>query len=241
MTPNDGPVKNQKSPQRHKGHKETPLNSKSLFFVSLVPLWFKTTFHKWVKNNGYRKSAESGFTLIEIIVTMLLVSVLASITGMGISIFMEGYVTTRENVAIAQKAALAMERITRELEAMTEIDATSDNTCIRYRIGTESDNFRRIQYYDNQIQLDLTSTVDCDGSETGKTLTDRVEAGSFSLGYETDLDTVPANSPPPNFRDLLAIHLKFDLERRDTLAANEFLLVINPRNTGAMKGVGIRP
>ena len=239
MTQNDGPAKKQKSPQRCNGPKEIASNSKSLFFVSFVPSWFNTTFHKGFKQNGYRKNADAGFTLVEIIVTMLLVSVLAALTGMGIAIFMQGYVTTRENVDIAQKAALAMERITRELESMTVIDATSDTTCIRYRIGTESDNFRRIQYYDNQIQLDLTSTVDCDGSETGKTLTDRVAAGSFSLGYETAAGT--ASSPPASFRDLLAIHLDFDLERKDALAANDFSLIINPRNTGAMKGPGIRP
>ncbi|MBI9083061.1 MAG: type II secretion system protein [Desulfobacterales bacterium] len=202
-------------------------------------MWFKTIFYKWFKNNDFRKNTDSGFTLVEVIVTMLLVGVMAALTGMGIAIFMQGYVTTRENVDIAQKAALAMERITRELEALTEIDVTSDATCIRYRIGTESDNFRRIQYYDNQIQLDLTSTVNCDGTEDGKTLTDRVEAGSFSLGYESGTGT--ASSPPTAFRDLLAIHLAFHLERKDALAANDFSLAINPRNTGVMKGVGISP
>ena len=239
MDRTDGPVKSQKLPQGHNGHKDISLHSSGLLSVSFVPPWFKAAFYKSVKNGVSGKSPDDGFTLVEIIVVMLLVSVLASITGMGISIFMQGYVTTRENVAIAQKAALAMERITRELEALTEIDATSDNTCIRYRIATESDDYRRIQYDDGQIQLDLTSTVDCDGSETGKTLTDRVEAGSFDLGYETDAGT--ASSPPTTLRELLAIHLAFNLERQDNLEANDFSLAINPRNTGSMKGVGITP
>ena len=183
--------------------------------------------------------SDDGFTFVEVIVVMLLVGILAATTGMGIAMFMKGYVTTRENVSIAQKASLAMERMTRELEALTEIDDTSNGTCIRYRIATESTDFRRIQYVDNQIQLDLTSTADCDGTEAGKTLTDRVEAGTFSLKYETQ--SGEASSPPTSLRDLLAIHIAFSLERNDNLEGSDFSLAINPRNSGAMKGPGITP
>lgn len=182
---------------------------------------------------------QDGFTFVEVIVVLMLVGILAATTGMGISLFMKGYVTTRENVSVAQKASLAMERMTRELEALTEIDATSSDTCIRYRIATESAGFRRIQYAENQIQLDLASTVDCDGTESGKTLTDRVAAGSFSLGYETAGGT--ASSPPSNLRDLQAIQIDFDLARSDELPNIDFSLTVNPRNSGAMKGPGIEP
>ena len=182
---------------------------------------------------------QDGFTFVEVIVVLMLVGILAATAGMGISLFMKGYVTARENVSIAQKASLAMERMTRELESLTEIDATSNGTCIRYRIATESSDYRRIQYAGNQIQLDLASTVDCDRAESGKTLTDRVAAGTFSLRYETESGL--ASSPPSNLRDLRAIRIGFDLERTDNVADMDFSLTVNPRNSGAMKGPGIEP
>jgi prepilin-type N-terminal cleavage/methylation domain-containing protein len=195
---------------------------------------------KWISaGSKTHRGQECGFTLVEVIISLVIVGVMAAVAGMGIVIFMKGYATTRENVIIAQKAALATERTNRELETVVEIDATSDDTCIRYRPEMVSGGFRKLQYNDGKIELDMTSTVDCDGTESGNTLTDRLESGTFSITYETAAGE--ASSPPADILDLLAIHMSFSMERQDGLAANAFNLTINPRNTGSMKGPGIRP
>jgi prepilin-type N-terminal cleavage/methylation domain-containing protein len=69
---------------------------------------------------------ESGFTLVEVIVSLVIVGIMAAIAGMGIVTGTKGYIQTKENVHMAQKAQLAMTRIKRELMELTFIAARND-------------------------------------------------------------------------------------------------------------------
>ncbi|MBW1821185.1 MAG: prepilin-type N-terminal cleavage/methylation domain-containing protein [Deltaproteobacteria bacterium] len=51
---------------------------------------------------------ETGFTLIEIVVSLVLVGMMAAIAGMGIVTGTKGYLLAKENSHMAQKAQLAM-------------------------------------------------------------------------------------------------------------------------------------
>ncbi len=182
---------------------------------------------------------QAGFTLVEIIASMLIVGVLAAIAAFGIATFMQSYATARENVAIAQKAGLAIERITLELRGITEVDKTCGSTCIRYRDSARFDGFRKIRYKDGRIEMVAPSTSGCDAEEAGKTLTDQIEPGSFLLTYSKEKSGDAWNPAADEPRKLGEIQVEFKPERNDGLAAKKFTLVINPRNTGMLTAPGV--
>jgi prepilin-type N-terminal cleavage/methylation domain-containing protein len=78
----------------------------------------------------YLMKSQAGVTLIEIVVTLILVGILAAVGGMGIVQAVKGYITVKENAATTQKAQLAMARITREIVDMTDINGTASNTVL---------------------------------------------------------------------------------------------------------------
>jgi len=63
----------------------------------------------------------NGFTLIEIVISMVLVGILVSIAGMGIITGAKGFFLARENAHLAQKSNIAMTRINRELQELSDI------------------------------------------------------------------------------------------------------------------------
>lgn len=62
-----------------------------------------------------KKNRQQGFTLIEIIASLVLMGVILAVAGMGVISGIEGYLLARENSIVAQKAQMAMGRLTREL------------------------------------------------------------------------------------------------------------------------------
>jgi prepilin-type N-terminal cleavage/methylation domain-containing protein len=75
------------------------------------------------KTKGRKTAKMKGFTLLEIIVTLLLVGIMAVMGGMVVVRVFEGYVLTRENAVTAQKAELALSRISREIMEMLNFSA----------------------------------------------------------------------------------------------------------------------
>jgi prepilin-type N-terminal cleavage/methylation domain-containing protein len=92
---------------------------------------------------------DAGFTLIEIIVTMILLGIMGAIAGMMIAKAAQGYITANANNELTQKAQLALDRMILEFEDISAISALSeaDPDYICYTL----------RYYD--VITDLTTDV----------------------------------------------------------------------------------
>ena len=182
---------------------------------------------------------EQGFTLIETIAVILLVGIISAVLGMAIVQGVKSYVFGRTNVAISQKARLALARMDRELRAITEIDdITSNGTCIRYKRETAALEFRTIGIEADSLRMNVIDGSDApcpSAGNPGSPLLDNVS--SFTLQYEDDAGNLGPN-PPPLLENLRAVHIELTVSRIDSNRTESFSAVISPRNTGLPNAPG---
>ena len=148
-----------------------------------------------------RTTNEKGFTLIEVIVTLILVGITAALAGMWIVNVANGYVFTKMNASTVQKAQLAMTRLTMEFTRIKTVDdANSSPTQITYtRTGPSGTTvYGVVSSTGNLLQLKLD-----EGSPA--TLTDGVD--SFTLAYCNDVTSTcqPAWSPASKIIEITLI------------------------------------
>ena len=85
---------------------------------------------------------KAGFTLIEIMVSLVLVGLIASIAGTSVLMATRGYLFTRENDVITQKAQLAMNRINREFIELSDVKDAHTSTALFMRALMEGEPSR---------------------------------------------------------------------------------------------------
>jgi len=135
-----------------------------------------------------RKLNEKGFTLIEVVVTLILVGITAALAGMWIVNVANGYVFAKMNADTAQKAQLAMTRLTKELSAAQSISSS----------GADNISFSRVDALNTTTGLFSTASVVISKSGeqlllNGHPLTERVH--TFNLNYcNHELDALPTCS-----------------------------------------------
>ena len=185
---------------------------------------------------------ENGFTLIEIIISLVIVGLMVSIVGILMVTGVQEYVFSKENVAVSQKTSIALKRLERELRGLTAIDAVnSDDTCIRYKLEMISPYYRAIGISGSAIELKTLPDADCDCAVNGDTLINQVS--NFTLAYENSSvsPSTVSSTPPAALSDLSEIQVIFTL---DLLHSGDmqktFELRINPRNNGNLNGPGIQ-
>lgn len=86
---------------------------------------------------------KKGFTLIEVIAVLLLVAVLGLVTILGMVPVVDGFAQVRENIVAAQKAHLAMARITREFTTLTNVVSGGETSIIYDYLDSEGNDWRR--------------------------------------------------------------------------------------------------
>ncbi|WP_319409960.1 prepilin-type N-terminal cleavage/methylation domain-containing protein [uncultured Desulfosarcina sp.] len=131
----------------------------------------------------YRRRCDAGFTLIEIIISLVVAGILASIAGMGMVSAFSSYAVVRENVGLSQKIQLAATRIQRELLELTDI-SFQDNSRPYIAYYSAEGQPRAIAKVDDTIKLynNMEGPIsDADLENNGDILTDSVE--SFTLNY----------------------------------------------------------
>lgn len=129
-----------------------------------------------------RRWDSKGFTLIEIIASLVLVGIMAAVAGLGLVKITEGFVFTRASVTAAQKGQIALVRIEKELNRVSDITFGSP-TSISYvsHKGGIAGNYsiRR-----SGVNLNLNNDI----------LTDNVEAFILKYYDSTGAAAAPANA-----------------------------------------------
>jgi prepilin-type N-terminal cleavage/methylation domain-containing protein len=179
----------------------------------------------------------SGFTLFEIIVTLVIVGIMAAVAGMGIVTGVKGYVFTRENAHLSQKSNLAMQRISREFLEIIDIDPNS--VTANSLIYRNSRGWMAIARVNQTIKLRIGTNLP--DATTGDILVDNVTG--FTLSYVKDDgvgNEVAWVAGTDDVTLLATIEMDLTLNRTDTGGGTiNFSTAINPRNSGNAGGVPV--
>ncbi|NLX30815.1 MAG: prepilin-type N-terminal cleavage/methylation domain-containing protein [Deltaproteobacteria bacterium] len=177
---------------------------------------------------------KTGFTLIEIMVSLVLVGIIASIAGTSVLMGMKGYVTSRENNVLTQKAQLALNRIHREFIELSEVQDGKER-CLIYQ-GPYGR--RALKWFENDKTIRLFTNADaisCDALSSGDTLVDGVQ--SLSIQYFSN-----ASGPwttAQDIRSLCALTVQIRMMRPDMADGILFSTTVSPRNNGNAGGAAI--
>jgi prepilin-type N-terminal cleavage/methylation domain-containing protein len=122
---------------------------------------------------------EAGFTLIEIVVTLVLVGILSVFVGLFMTTFLNGYFMVKNNSEMAMKAQMALDRMSIELKDVSAVSALTDNSLITYT--SPSGVGRTIKIVGSNIYLSTPSD---------NILIDHVEAFQLSATYRNVYNVV---------------------------------------------------
>lgn len=78
------------------------------------------------------RKPQAGFTLIEIILTLVLIGVLSVFAGLFMTSFISSYSLVRSNSDTAMKVQMAMDRISMELRDVSAVTRLTPNSLITY-------------------------------------------------------------------------------------------------------------
>ncbi|MFH2219337.1 MAG: type II secretion system protein [Pseudomonadota bacterium] len=167
-----------------------------------------------------------GFTLVEIILSLVLFGFIALVAGMGIVAFTRGVIFAKESSHKAQKIQLAMNRLNREIMELTNIAAKDDTQPDPYVIYDNVSGRQAIAKDGDVIKMffNLSAVAVALPSTGGNTLIDGVESLTFTYykDYQTGLTWALADG-----MDLLT-SVKADITLSNV--GGTFSTLIFPRN-----------
>ena len=134
-----------------------------------------------MKRRYRHRPQEKGFTLIEVVVSLVLIGILSAMAGLGLMQITQGYVFSRQNSETVQKVQIAMDRVVKELGAATAINAAPAPTA-------SSLSFTRLPGPITNIITFSGNTVQINGT----TLINNVTAFSFAYFDATGIATTTA-------------------------------------------------
>ncbi len=145
-----------------------------------------------------------GFTLIEMIASLAIVSILAGIAGLGLVQITEGFLLSRVGADTAQKAQLAMTRMVKEFDHIIDVPSGSSQsiTFDSFHADDAIDTVRSFTLSWNGTAGDplVLTCLDCPGGSVSEPLTDNVVQFSLSyLYYDTSGNLVTAASRTPEW------------------------------------------
>jgi len=181
-----------------------------------------------MKGYHIKRMDQKGFTLIEIIVSLVLVGVMAVTAGVGIVTFVKGQTFTLVNAALTQKAELAISRITWEFMELTDVlSINAEGNYLAYHM-IDNDSAIGLDTTDNQLKITEGAMALTDGYP----LVDNVESFSMSLWTLDESGNKIAWSVGDSAM-LYGIDVELKLIHPDEdVGALTFETSVNPRNNG---------
>jgi len=189
-------------------------------------------FAKFMKTCPRYINRESGFTLIELIASLVIFGLMFALAGMGIVMAAKGYVITKESAHMAQKAQLAMARINRELMEITAVVAAVGSQPDPYIIYDHIDGRRAIAKGGNTIKMFFnlgSSQITLPAFSDGDILIDDVT--QFTLTYYKS-DSSAWVFGTDEIKELSSVGVDIVMSREDSgVGGKNFQTTIRPRNT----------
>jgi prepilin-type N-terminal cleavage/methylation domain-containing protein len=146
--------------------------------------------------NRFAGMPEKGFTLVELIVTLVLVGIIGTFTTLFIYTGLNGYLKARDTSEGALKAQITLDRISMELRDIDTVSTFAANTQIDYTSRSLGGN-RQILYSNGVISIN--------GGSGARNLLDGVQNFNMTL-TQTDLNA-DGND------DVQAINISFNTDQ----------------------------
>ena len=128
--------------------------------------------------NGFAARSQNGFTLVELIVTIVLVGLIGVFTTLFVYTGLNGYLKARDTSEGALKAQIALDRISMELRDIDSIATFAAGSQIDYTSRTLTGN-RQVLFSNGVISINAGNGA--------RTLLDEIENFSMTL-TQTDLN-----------------------------------------------------
>ncbi|MCX5833750.1 MAG: type II secretion system protein [Deltaproteobacteria bacterium] len=179
---------------------------------------------------------QGGFTLLEIMLSLMIVGLIASVAGSAIVAGLNGYLAAKENQSLAQKSQLALLRLSRHLSEFVNIpsqssNAKADSIIIESLSPTSSSTVRTfaIGLDGSQLKIAEDARNTTPDFHNGDVLVDGVS--SFTLTYYRDgVPWQPASDP---LQRLATIEIRLTFPQRPD---NPFVTQVHPRNINSLGG-----
>lgn len=123
---------------------------------------------------------KKGFTLVEIIVSLILVGIITALAGMGIVTVTQKYYFAKENAETAQKGQVALMRLMKEFAVISAVSSGSATSITYSSYKASTLGTRQVSWAGSAGDPIVVDDDTTDGVD-GDTLTDNVS--SFALAY----------------------------------------------------------
>ena len=160
-----------------------------------------------------RQFNQKGFTLIEIIVSIVVMTIIAVISGVGIVGISKGYVFSKKNALTTQQGQIAMTRLKKELSNIKSVTGTPTATSITFvRSSDLSSHTISWAGGSSPILIDGDTLI---GSVTSFSLTYYNSYNAAASAYSTSTSIIEmvlgltgAENSPINFTDRVNLYLE---------------------------------
>jgi type II secretory pathway pseudopilin PulG len=144
----------------------------------------------------------SGFILIELIMTLILVGVIGAFTGLFLSTGIEGFIASKRNSEVAIKAQIAVDRLSAELRHVTQVTSWTPPS-FSYKCSDPQLPGTRTLTFDNEIRISID-----DGTPPVLTRVLMDDLDTFSMSFS------PSNidSSDDNSQELISLSVDFKLK-----------------------------